>query len=373
MLKLKRWQREAYIKWKQNGYRGTIKGSTGSGKTILGLKAIKQHPNESVLIVVPTLVLQEQWKNEISDKVSSKRKVGLVGGGINEYRQVTIAVVNSIRNVEGMKHDILIMDEIHRFGSMENQKFLTRGYFPYILGLSATPERTDSMVLDIYAPIIYEYTRAEGIQDGMLSPFSVVFKGIELNPEESKQYNKLQAHINRVRPVGYLGSFAQLPYQLRNSYMKRRKILNESEHKLTETVHLVDKHKDEKIIIFTETKKMANGLGIMLEDAEVYHSGIQSEVRKAVIERFESGITKVIVTVKALDEGLNVKNCNIGIVVAGNKMERQTVQRIGRILRNVKDKHAILYFLYGENTVDVQAMKSKALWFKKDAASVKWE
>lgn len=374
MKKLRDWQKKAIKKWEKNNFIGTIEAATGTGKTVVGLHVIK-NTDETVLITVPTISLQQQWFEELSDEIDES-DIGMLGGGYKyENERVLIAVINSVRN-KALDFDILIMDEIHRVGSNKNKKFIDNGSFQKILGLSATPERIDEEEtewLEEVAPIVYRYKRKKAIDDGILSNYSVIFKGIDLTLEEAANYIIYNSHIKAKMPFARGREFMQLPYQLRRAIMQRRKILQTAENKVSETINIIEKHPKHKIIVFTESIDIADEINMKVENSVIYHSKTDSDAREDAIKHFKNGISPVLVTVRALDEGLNVPNTDMAIFTAGNKTKRQTIQRIGRILRKAPGKHAKIFFMYCKNTVEASEMKTKEKLFEKDVSKITWK
>jgi len=376
MITFKKWQSKAYQLWKHSGYRGTIKSATGTGKTFVALKVLEQHPNESILIVVPTIALQNQWCQEIVDNgILEREDIGIINGTSHKFKKVTIAVVNSIRNRKGLKFDILILDEIHRMFSKENVKFIKTGFYAYIMGLSATPERSDSHLIYMYAPVIYEYKRKTAIKDKMLSKYTVMFHGVKLDDIDALNYKTNQNYIEGMKAKVNFNTknYMDFPYPLRMAFSKRKSMIDNYKNKQSEAVNIVKHNPKSKIIIFTERIQTANEIYEMIDNCAIYHSNIDSDIRTQALEDFASGEVKVLITVKSLDEGLNVPDCNMGIIVSGTKVQRQIIQRIGRILRQRKGKHATLIFIYLKDTVEYHEMKKKEMMFKDDATRIVWK
>lgn len=380
MKDLRDWQKRAVKKWVKNDFNGTIEAATGTGKTIVGLHIAIEESKGKVLIVVPTIALQKQWYQELIDVVG-KEFVGLIGGGEHyNNEQYVIAVVNSIRSKHfeteyGIKFDLVILDEIHRYFSQRNVQFLFKNEFEKVLGLSATPDRTDSIensLLHEVAPVVYRYKRKKAIDDGVLSNYSVVFKGVDLSVEESIEYMIYHSHVKDKMKYAYGREFMQFPYQLRRAIMQRRKIVQNAENKVIETLKIIKSHPKHKIIIFTESIDTADEINNNEELSVIYHSKTSKEERDRAIEQFKDGTSPVLVTVRALDEGFNVPNCDMAIFAAGNKTKRQTIQRIGRILRKTRGKHAKIFFMYCKNTIEEAEMKKKEKMFEIDVTQIKW-
>lgn len=374
------WQRDAYNAWKQCGCRGTIKAATGTGKTLIALEAIRLCNNNSVFVVVPTTALMHQWKNELHAKLGIPlASIGLIG---DRYYQpdapITLAVVNSIRD-STVNKSLLIMEEVHRYGSEHNIRFLTTGTFSYILALSATPERIDGRHEEIlrYAPVVYDYEINEAVQDGVLSSFHVVFLGVELDHRDRERYEALQQYIKNNRPADVRSmGFMELDYEMRMAYMKRRKLLSKCICKTQAAARLCAQHSSDKVIVFSEYTDTADELQMRLSAnyrCVKYHSKLAREERKRALQVFRDYSPCILITVKALDEGLDVPNANIAIIVAGTKVERQTIQRLGRILRKKAGKEAIIYVLYCSNTVEYFDMTNKERMLQDAASSIAWK
>ena len=110
-------------------------------------------------------------------------------------------------------------------------------------------------------------------------------------------------------------------------------------------------HVTEKAIIFHERIANSNQIHGALSDrghtASLYNSRVGKHLRAETLFEFRRGVTKTLVTCRALDEGLNVPDASVGIIVAWTKTTRQRIQRLGRVLRPAKNKtSAVIYTLY---------------------------
>lgn len=378
VYKLLQWQQEALDAWKNNGRRGTIQAATGTGKTVVGLEAIRQNGAGSVLIVVPTIPLQKQWKEEIIQKLGiSEEIIGFVGNGFEDFdKNIIIAVVNSIRNLEPKK-DLLILDEAHRFGSVENIKFLRSGKYTHVLGLSATPERADMAHEEIlrYAPIVFKYGIEKAIGDKIISPFSLIFLGVELSQPEREEYENIEKYI-KANPTDWKKyTFSEIPPQLKRAYLARKHVLQNSHAKIEAAEKIILQHEQEKIIVFSEYTATVDELERTIRAKRPcfkYHSNIPKTLRAAQLNAFREGRNAVLLTAKATDEGFNVPDASIGIVIAGSKTDRQIIQRLGRILRKRDGKPAFIYVLYCKKTVENFDMQKKEELLGGAADSIEW-
>jgi len=140
---LRDWQKSAYVKWLMGGCNGIYLGCTGSGKSIAAMYCV-QEKDVPTIIVVPTIALMNQWREEIAKNMDiSLDAVGAVGDGQKDLKKITVAVINSVRNMDLSQFDMIVLDEAHRYGSLENIRPILQNRFKYKLGLTATLKRSD--------------------------------------------------------------------------------------------------------------------------------------------------------------------------------------------------------------------------------------
>lgn len=105
-------------------------------------------------------------------------------------------------------------------------------------------------------------------------------------------------------------------------------------------------------MIFGERIEQADQLYLKLIDTYPnqvgrYHSQMEASAKKIALDRYRSGEIRILVACRALDEGFDIPSANVGIVLSASSVERQRIQRLGRILRKTDDhKIAGLYYLY---------------------------
>lgn len=385
-LKPRSWQKEAYEKWKSAGYKGTIEAGTGSGKTYLGIMALYQNPTEKdLLVVVPTQHLMYQWKEEIR-KAGYTGDIGLVGDGHKDFMVVTIAVVNSIRQEDLARFGLVVLDECHRYMSACNKLFLRNNEFDAVLGLTATIKRTDNNHLAYlnHYPIVYRIGQKECIDKGWLCKYKVINKPCMLIDGEAERYQNHDGFIRRnwrsystmagVQTAIRRGDFTAV--QLLRAVNSRRKILNNSATKILATANLLIQDQDTKTIVFGEYKNAANKLYKILKrhkiDCAIYHSGIALKKRRQMLEDFRTDKFKVMISVKALDEGLDVPAVQRAIIMGGSSVERQMIQRLGRVLRAEPGKLAVVIQLYIPDTKDQEWVEKRTRPFNGIAESIEW-
>lgn len=390
-------QREAYDKWAQAGYFGTLQIATGVGKTMIGLMAIQQEVPAEVIIVVPKIDLMLQWENEILEHFgqwnSIHTNIGKIGGGFTGYNKaIQICVVNSLREVKDLEADLLIMDEMHRYGSEENFKFLENGKFKKILGLTATATRQDGAHSKLFkhAPLIYNYTQKDAIEANILSKFDLINVRTELTPQEKAHYSSLNRLIGMnfstfhndfnlvrmsVRDGGVRGSIAS---DLMRAFTKRKSILSNAKSKVDKTIELITADENNsKTLVFCELIKTADQVVKELKARGIaagkYHSGMKSNKKEEMLNDFRENKVRVMVTVKSLDEGTNIPDCEVAIIAAGSGVKRQMIQRLGRILRKTEDKGvAKVYQIYIPDTKEYDWLMKRQSELVKNANTVRW-
>jgi superfamily II DNA or RNA helicase len=418
------WQQVAVQKWFAAGNRGIIKVVTGAGKTVLALAAAERlqrvHPNLRVAIVVPTIVLLEQWREEIGTRSNLPTSaIGILGGGghdeFDESHRVLICILNSasrklpeqIRNLKLGEQLLLIVDECHRAGATEMQKLFDVPR-AFTLGLSATPERDDeadieeegssprsefgadqSVLEREIGPIVFEMTYAEAIDAGVLAPFIIEHYALSLSTTERAKYTAISQEITDLRRELETGSRRGLALirwcrsaggsknpkarRLIGLISDRKRLLYSSEQRFKAVDRLIHDalaiDANSRIIIFHESIAEVMALFARLRRlgyaVVAEHSEFPDRLRADAISLFRQGIAQIIVSARSLIEGFNVPSADVGIVVAASSSVRQRIQTLGRLLRRstrvVEDKKARLIVLFAADTVD-EMIYEKADW-----------
>lgn len=424
------WQDQCVREWFRGGKRGVIKVVTGAGKTVLALaiaEKLQRTDRRSLrlAVVVPTIVLLNQWREEFAEHSNlPARAIGLMGGGrddkFSDTTRVVICVLNSAaKKLPGMVAQagvgdnlLLVVDECHRAGAAEMRKVFAAGR-AYSLGLSATPERSDDPTPDAeddepsatrdeapsfeesllgqeLGPVIFEMNYAEAIRRGVLPPFRIVHYGLSLGPKEREQYDGLSRQIKDLRQdleTAHRRGLALLRWcrssagaknpkavQFLSLTSERKRLLYRMDERFQAVLEILRgafAHKpDTKAILFHESIDEVMGLFCLLREAGfavvAEHSGFPDAMRADSLRLFRQGAARVIVSARSLIEGFNVPSADLGIVVASSSSIRQRVQTLGRLLRRNRDrdggeKQATLYVLYAADTVD-ELIYEKADW-----------
>ena len=421
------WQRECIDSW-LNHKRGTIKVVTGAGKTLLALAIIEklQRIDKAlcVAIVVPTVVLLQQWYEEILEKSNlPENAIGRLGAGYNDsfaggHKKVLICVLDSAASklpqiAEELEVNslLLVIDECHRAGAPEmKQVFHTKRN--YNLGLSATPERDfyDEQDISISSnnynncllgreigPIVYEMTLKEATEMNILPSFELRHYALPLTNKEWQKYDSLSHRIQELRSEledsrkiknikidfnkwceieskqkSELGAKAK---SYKSKTYERSRLLYTAKARSDAVVNILKKELKEnpniRAILFHEDIDEVMELYYRLLNEKIKivaeNSELRENLRKKSIDLFRQGQAKVIVSALSLIEGFNVPSADIGIIVASSKSVRQRIQTLGRVLRKTyidgKEKKAVVYILYMDKTSD-EYIYEKTDWDK---------
>lgn len=175
-------QFKVIFRWAQKFFAGTFVACTGFGKTRVGLEAIKllrrSDPSREVIVVVPTIPLQAQWRKLL---IESKMD-----------QNTEVWVINSIAaEVSIHECSLLVLDEIHRYAAETFSKVFNVVRYKYILGLTATIERSDGKhtLLKRYAPVVDEVPLHVARANGWVAKYKSYNYGISLPPAEQQEYD----------------------------------------------------------------------------------------------------------------------------------------------------------------------------------------
>jgi len=366
-MQLYDWQRRAIRYFFKNNCKAIFEVSTGAGKTRCAIEIIKQiwktEPDCNVLIVVPkNVILETGWYKELYDSGVSLVDIGVYYGRIKEYAKVTITNMQNIHKIAMNIFDMIIYDEIHHFGTERLLSYLKMD-FKYKLGLSATVQRSDDKhyeILKIFNYNHFIYSPQEALYDGVLNPFNFFNIGVELDDSTREEYDIITHQINTILMVGggykkIMFSKSGLRYKLLSKMNLRKELMNNYKKKVDVVKQIVEKHKNDKIIIFNEYNKQTSKFYWHLLDvgvkACVVHSDMPKEKRELNMIGFKKDKYSTILASKVLDEGWNLPAVDVAVISAGNSTSRQTIQRMGRVLR--KKKYASnLYQIYCDKTVE---------------------
>lgn len=361
---LRKWQKEALDIWLEN-QSGIVEVVTGGGKTIFAFFCIKEllkkYAGLETIIIVPTLTLADQWAVSLSEDAGFDKKDIKVFSGYEKHDQLAmlnVFVINTARNIiptlTSIAPKFLIVDECHRSGSSKNAAVLD-GDWTATLGLSATPERQhDEALSEVLIPklgkIIFRYSYKEAYEDGVICDFNLINIEGKLTPPEQEEYDKLTKRCAILLKQLENGD-TSVEEQLKYLYLKRSRLSNKASIRVPLAVKIAMENRTKNVLIFHEdirsSDKIVELLGHYSIEAVSYHTKVGPNIRRSNLQLYKKGITKVLASCHALDEGFNVPETEIGIIASSTSSSRQRIQRLGRMLRPSKDKnHAAIYTIY---------------------------
>lgn len=360
------WQRRALDEWRTR-MRGVASVVTGGGKTIFAFLCMhefwKEHEDGRVVIVVPTVTLLDQWYVGLQEDLGVPANAIACFSGQEKPKKpalVNVLVINSarhlMRNLAQANHVFLIVDECHRAGSPQNAKAL-EGTFVATLGLSATPQRDydrgfDDHVVPALGPVIFEYDYTQAYADRVVAPFDLVNVEVDLLPREREEYDRLTKRAAvLLRKLRTTKSAVAGEETLKRVLQQRAAISATARMRLPVAAKIVEQHLGARTIVFHERVRSATDLFDVLQQRNhsvcLYHSKIAPEVRRDNLRLFRRGIFDVLISCRALDEGMNVPETVVAVIASSTASQRQRIQRLGRVLRPSKGKEkAIIYTLY---------------------------
>ncbi|MBD3191753.1 MAG: DEAD/DEAH box helicase [Candidatus Heimdallarchaeota archaeon] len=377
---LRPYQQEALNSWLENNNRGVIVLPTGAGKTFVGLSALVKK-NVRTLIVVPTINLLDQWRERLLEFLTlTPQKIGLFGGGKQELEDITITTYDSGYLYSHRFRDqfgLLICDEVHHLPTENYRKIAEQLIAPFRLGLTATLKRPDlkhrEVEDELIGSIVFQMAPEEVQAMGYVADFDLEKIFVDLTPGEQEAYKKQWGiYSDYLRKTGITFS-SGMDFQKKlikrmgwdhrarkavRAHHKARMIALTASEKINALDQLLEKHKDESVIIFSEFAEMVELVSRTFLIPAITHK-TPNKQRKTILKRFETGTITKLVTGRVLDEGFDVKRPSVGIIASGSGVERQFIQRLGRILRPAKGKKAILYELIAKETLEVRSSKRR--------------
>lgn len=360
-------QSEALEAWLKADKRGVVVLPTGSGKTHVAKLAIEK-AERPTLVVTPTIDLMNQWSDELN--LGFDTEVGMLGGGSYDIKPLTVTTYDSAYlNMDrlGNKFGLIVFDECHHLPGPTYGLAATCAIAPFRLGLTATPERADeghTLLEHLIGPIVYrrEITQLRG---EFLAEYRVVPRFVDLSPDERFKYERAreayrsfvqQCGIDMRKPNAW-GQFLFVAHrspdgrQAYLAYREQRTLALAAPAKLRLLGELLQKHHGDRILIFTHDNATVYTIAREFLVPVITHQ-TKAKERKDVLLRFNEGSYPIIATSRVLNEGVNVPEANVAIILSGSGSVREHVQRLGRILRKSGEKQAVLYEVVTRGTVE---------------------
>ena len=350
-------------------------GATGFGKTRIALKIIKWlqslHPEITIIVVVPTTGLQEQWVEELDNFGCSRE-------------HVEVYVINSvIKNTHAC--NLLILDECHRYASADFKKVFDMVTYNMILCLTATFERLDGKekLIAKYAPVVDKVSIQECLANKWVSNYKEYVVVIE--PDDLDEYDKLTAEFmthfeffdydfgTAMSMVGkngwknrynYAKEICQNSAQLKDTFktvtihamglmramQARKKYISSHPEKLRVAEEIIAHRPNSKIITFCATVAMAE----QIQEGYVYTGKDSKKGNRVTLNEFSKMKSGVLNTVKKANEGINLPDLDVGIMLGVDSSKIKHAQTRGRVVRYQEGKNAEYFTLILKDTVEVE-------------------
>ncbi len=353
---LREYQREALDAWAKAGYRGVIVLPTGSGKTVVAIAGIAML-NVWSLIVVYTKEHVRQWMDSIRKFTDAGGLVGAYYGDEKRLSPITVTTYQTAYrkiNVFADKFPLIVFDEAHHLPADKFRTIATGMPAPYRMGLSATIKREDGRHEELFSllgGVVYSSTPHDLMKKGYLAPYRIVRVKVDPLPDEKARYEKLKKEY-RILAAGR--AFQEILAAARKGdktaiealrrHAEMREIIQSSKAKLKEVARIAldEAGKGRKVIVFTQYRKQAEEIAKMT-GGMLLHGGLDKDTRSRILDRFKNSDSGILVVTTVGDEGLDIPDAEVGILASGTGSSRQFIQRLGRLIRPMPGKTAVLY------------------------------
>jgi RNA polymerase primary sigma factor len=381
---LREWQIDALKAWNENGSKGIVEAVTGAGKTLLAIAAIAQELNlgGKAAVIVPSIELQDQWLFQLK-KHFPTAAIGALGNGSKDFlsnHDIIVAIVNTASThslgLEDIESGILVADECHHLAAPIFKNALEL-VFESRLGITATRERPDGAHADLeeyFGEVVYSIGYREAIEKKYVSGVNVLQVAVQLSTNEQDVYDELSERISLnqyklckrfnlstdpypqfMEAVVRISEDSESEYRnIARGYIsavsKRKSLLAETPKKFEVVKFLSSALENSNgAIFFSETINAAKAIESVLLENHVKAATLSSELgkkeRSQVLKDFENGVVKAISVVKVIDQGVDVPEADVAVIISASKTKRQMIQRMGRVLRPKADGRNAVFIL----------------------------
>lgn len=397
-------QEAALESWARNGNRGILKHATGSGKTFTAILALQEHfaLGQPAVVLVPSQLLQAQWKKEIATAIPGV-SILMAGGGHTRWREpgvlrshtstnvtafprVTLAVMATassrafVAQVTAGTHLFFVADEVHQVGSQEYSAILQVPAGKR-LGLSATPERYGDplgteRVFQYFGGVLEpEVTLRDAIDAGRLVRYDYHPSSVRLSDEEADEWRSLSKRISfLIKSDG-----SALPEEAKRLLIRRSRIAKKASAKIgVATQILLELYQPgQRWIVYCEDVRHMEDLSDSLKgvglQATLYYSQMEADQNRTLDWFDQNG--GLLLAVRCLDEGIDIPSVTHALILASSQNPRQFIQRRGRILRahpgkDSADLFDVLVLPVDNDSDPISALEAefvRAIGFAKDA------
>jgi superfamily II DNA or RNA helicase len=373
------YQEEALAAWQRAGHWGSVVLPTGAGKTFLAVRAMVATA-VSTLIIVPTIDLLHQWYAHL--ETAFQVPIGVWYGGEKVAQPITVTTYPSAwahAGDLGNQFKLLIFDEIHHLPAPSWHEIALMCAAPFRLGLTATypDEIADgiervALLDELVGPVVYR-KHIDDLTGEQLAEYRTERIRINLTADERASYDLAYAaytgYVRETRLRESHGPNWWHEYTRRSAYETEARRAKVAETRLLEIVHqaegkldvldqLLREHRHQPMLIFTAHNRFAYEIARRHLLPAITHQTKAAE-RKAILDGFREGVYRAIVTSRVLNEGVDVPEAKVAVVLGGSATAREYVQRLGRVLRKQGNAQAILYEVIARKTVDERIARQR--------------
>jgi superfamily II DNA or RNA helicase len=371
------YQEEALTNWLAEGSSGVVVLPTGAGKTLVAAMAIAEM-GLWTLVVVPTIDLLQQWRTALASALAMNiDEIGLFGGGEKDLKPITIITYDSAALYpRELRHfGLLIFDECHHLPAPTYRLIAESAFTPLRLGLSATPERSDMAHVDLdelIGPEVYRRSPTDLTEGRYLAQYQEVQIDVALSEEDEARYAEqrriyrsfLQRRRISIRSpedfqqkLIFLSARDKEARSAMLAWREARNIALNTPAKYAEIERLLHLHAADLVLLFSEYNSVVDEISRRFCLPSITYK-TPAEERRTILERFRTGQYSKLVTGRVLNEGVDVPDCRVAIIVSGNSTKREYIQRLGRILRP-KAGEALLYELVTSGTTEEEIARRR--------------
>ena len=391
---LYRWQLDALVSWLRCGRRGVIEAVTGSGKTDVAIAAAADalRRGRFVLVVVPSRVLMEQWHGRLRRRAARQpdRSAG-------RQRQGPPGVVRRARRDPPLGGGVQAGAARRVPAACSSPTSATASaagrcaapccrQYDERLGLTATLERSDDAVTELLLPyfggICYRYGFEQAIADGVCAPPRVAFVGVALSVDERAEYIATEQqlvsarqHLRSVR--GHAArAVRRLPRRGRASRRARRGRRRSRGARVSRRVleAAPDRGPAQRQVRAARPPCAARSRtptarwcsprrcaprttrstgSIRCVSIDLITGSTARRQRRDILDDLRVRKLDAVAAPRVLDEGIDVPDANLGIVMSASRTRRQMIQRMGRILRRKRPGVAARFvIMFAKDTLE---------------------
>lgn len=369
---LRPYQGAALEAWRLARGRGVVVLPTGAGKTRVGIAAVASS-GISTLCLVPTRVLLQQWVERLTEVCP--HPVGCLGDGRRRLEHITVGTFASAwRHMArlGDRFGLLVVDEAHHFGLGQQDEALEMSVAPFRLGLTATPPgpAAGERLAELVGPVVFSLS-VEDLTGSYLAELERVVWHVDLRDDERLEYEREMAVFRAVHRPFFSGmpgaswndfaraaSRSDAGRRALSAMRRARRLLAYPQAKVDAVSYLLRKHRESRTLLFTPDNATAYTIA-RRELVMPLTCDISRAERAEALERFRGGELRALVSSRVLNEGLDVPDAEVAIIVGGGHGAREHVQRIGRVLRPAAGKKALVYELVCRNTSETHQARKR--------------